>query len=120
MATLPQYITVMRNTAWDLCKRFGVDVQYEAKSDRAELLSVLGVQAILIDLLVKKGVVTDAELLAAINAVRNSPWQPVQLTERPVEWGRPPSSSAGTWARSSPVCAGRGTSTWCAGSAPTP
>ena len=62
MATIPQYITVMRNTAWDLCKRFGVDVQYEAKSDRAEMLAVLGVQAILIDLLVKKGVVTDAVL----------------------------------------------------------
>lgn len=90
MATLPQYITVMRNTAWDLCKRFGVDVQYEAKSDRAEMLAVLGVQAILIDLLVKKGYVTDAELLASINAVRNSPWQPGVLTERPVEWDTAP------------------------------
>lgn len=90
MATLPQYITVMRNTAWDLCKRFGVDVQYEAKSDRAEMLAVLGVQAVLIDLLVKKGVVTDAELLAAINVVRNSPWQPGTLPERPVEWDTAP------------------------------
>lgn len=90
MATLPQYITVMRNTAWDLAQRFGVDVQYEAKSERAQMLAVLGVQAILIDLLVKKGVVTDAELLAAINAVRNSPWQPGRLTERPVEWDTTP------------------------------
>jgi hypothetical protein len=90
MATLPQYVTVMRNTAWDLIKRFGVDLQYEAKSDRAEILGVLAVQAILIDALVKKGIITDAELLAAINAVRNSPWQPGYLTERPVEWDTAP------------------------------
>ena len=90
MATLPQYVTVMRNTAWDLIKRFGVDLQYEAKSDRAEILGVLAVQAILIDTLVKKGIITDAELLAAINAVLSSPWQPGYLTERPVEWDTAP------------------------------
>jgi hypothetical protein len=90
MATIPQYVTVMRNTAWDLIRRFGVDLQYESKADRAEVIGVLAVQAILIDTLVKKGLITDAELLGAINAVRNSPWQPGQLTERPVEWDTTP------------------------------
>lgn len=90
MATIPQYVKIMRNTAWDVAQRFGVDMQYEAKSDRAQMLSVLAVQAVLIDLLVKKGVVTDAELLAAINAVRASPWQPGHLPERPEEWDTAP------------------------------
>lgn len=90
MATIPQYVTIMRNTAWDIARRFGVDLQFEAKSDRAQMLGVLAVQATLIDLLVKKGVVTDAELLAAINAVRASPWQPGYLPERPVEWNTDP------------------------------
>jgi len=90
MATVPQYVTVMRNAAWDIAQRFGVDLQYEAKADRAQMLGILAVQAILIDTLVKKGVVTDAELLTAINAVRASPWQPGHLTERPVVWDTAP------------------------------
>jgi hypothetical protein len=90
MATVPQYVTVMRNAAWDIAQRFGVDLQYETKADRAQLLSILAIQAILIDALVKKGVLTDAELLAAINAVRASPWQPGRLTERPVTWDTAP------------------------------
>jgi hypothetical protein len=76
VATIPQYVTIMRNTAWDIARRFGVDLQYEAKSD--------------LDVLVKKGVVTDAEMLTAINAVRSSPWQPGHLSERPVEWDTDP------------------------------
>lgn len=90
MATLPQYVKIMRNTAWDIAQRFGVDMQYEAKSERAQMLAVLAVQAILIDILVKKNVVTDAELLAAINAVRASSWQPGHLPERPEEWDTTP------------------------------
>jgi hypothetical protein len=90
VATIPQYVTIMRNTAWDIARRFGVDLQYEAKSDRAQMLGVLAVQAVLLDVLVKKGVVTDAEMLAAINAVRSSPWQPGHLSERPVEWDTDP------------------------------
>lgn len=90
MATIPQYITVMRNTSWDIAQRLGVDLQYESKSTRAELLSVLAVQAILINLLVQKGVISDTELIAAVNAVRASPWQPGALTDSPVPWDTAP------------------------------
>jgi hypothetical protein len=90
MATIPQYTTIMRNTAWDIGMRLGVDVQYESKATRAELVSVLAVQAILIDLLVRKGVVTDQELLTAINTVRASGWQPGHLSDRPENWDTTP------------------------------
>lgn len=90
MATIPQYITVMRNAAWDIALRCGVDLQYESKGERAMLIGVLGVQAVLIDIMVKKGLVTDQQLLAAINAVRSSDWQPGHLPDRPEYWDTTP------------------------------
>lgn len=90
MATIPQYTTVMRNAQWDICKRLGMDLQYASNSERALAISNLAVQAVLIDLLVRKGVVTEAELLGAINAVRNSPWQPKPETPDIEDWDTRP------------------------------
>lgn len=90
MATIPQYVTVMRNMQWDICRRLGVNMAYATDVERALALSNLAVQATLINLLVTKGVITDAELLASVNAVRNSAWSPPVEPVRPVDWNTDP------------------------------
>lgn len=90
MATIPQYTTVMRNLQWDICKRLGVDMSAATDVERAMAISALAVQATLINLLVTKGVVTNTELLAAVNAVRSSPWFPPPEPVRPVSWDTDP------------------------------
>jgi len=92
MATIPQYVTVMRNMQWDICRRLGVDMTTATSTERALAISGLAVQATLINLLVTKGVITDQELLAAVNAVRSSPWQPAQEPVNPVNWDTAPAT----------------------------
>jgi hypothetical protein len=86
MTTVVQYVKLMRDTMADVSERFGVALDYEDKSLRAGLLSTLTVQAILVKALVDKGVISDDELLAALNAVRFSQWKPGALPVRPVVW----------------------------------
>lgn len=90
MATIPQYTTVMRNLQWDICRRLGVDMTTATSTERALAISGLAVQAVLINLLVTKGVITDQELLVAVNAVRQSPWLPAQEPVNPVPWDTAP------------------------------
>jgi hypothetical protein len=92
MTTIPQYVTVMRNMQWDICRRLGIDMTTATSTERALAISGLAVQAVLINLLVTKGVITDQELLAAVNAVRSSPWSPPQEPVNPVEWNTTPVS----------------------------
>jgi hypothetical protein len=95
VSTIPQYVKIMRDAMWDIAKRFGVDMSQEPKATRAALLSDFAVQAVLIKTLVDKGVISDAELLAAINAMRASPWSPGQLPVRPVDWDTVPVTGIG-------------------------
>lgn len=90
MATIVQYVRVMRNLQADICLRLGVDMAYATNTERALELSNLAVQATLINLLVTKGVVTDVELLAAVNAVRASAWAPPYEPPSPVPWDTTP------------------------------
>jgi hypothetical protein len=90
MATIPQYVKIMRDLAWDIGKRLGTDLSFEPKPTRTAMLSVLTVQSVLLDILVKKGVVTDVELLQAVNAVRSSPWSPAPEPVNPVDWDTTP------------------------------
>lgn len=90
MATIPQYTTVMRNLQWDICRRLGVEMSAATDVERALAISGLAVQATLINLLVTKGVVTNAELLAAVNAVRSSPWFPPPEPITPIPWDTAP------------------------------
>lgn len=90
MATIPQYVKVMRDLAWDVGRRLGADLSYEPKPTRTALLSVLAVQAVLIDTLVKKGVITDTDLVQAVNAVRSSPWSPEPEPVSSVPWETTP------------------------------
>jgi hypothetical protein len=95
MSTIPQYVKIMRDAMWDIAQRFGVDLTQEPKATRAVMLSNLAVQAVLIKALVDKGVITDTELLAAINAMRSSPWSPGPLPVRPVDWDTVPVTGIG-------------------------
>lgn len=90
MATIVQYTHVMRNLQWDICNRLGVDMAYASNTERALAISNLAVQATFINLLVTKGVVTDAELMAAVNAVRASAWTPPHETPAPIPWDTTP------------------------------
>jgi len=90
MTTIPQYVKVMRDAMWDIAERFGVDLQYEDKAMRAGLLAALSAQAVLIKVLVDKGVITDQDLLTAVNAMRSSPWSPGSLPVHPVVWDTAP------------------------------
>lgn len=90
MTTIPQYTTVMRNLQYDICLRLGVDLTTATNTERALALSALAVQATLINLMVSKGIITDAELLGAVNAVRNSPWKPPVEPVVPVPWDTAP------------------------------
>lgn len=95
MATLVQYLKILRDTTHDVAMRFGVDLAYEDKALRAATMGVLATQAILIKRLVDNGVITDAELLAAVNAVRNSDWTPDKLRIRPEPWETAPVTGVG-------------------------
>lgn len=92
MTGIPQYVRVLRNMQWDICLRFGIDMSTATSTERALALSGLAVQATLIKVLVDKGVITDAELSAAVNAVRSSPWSPGQEPEHPVGWDTTPAT----------------------------
>lgn len=90
MTTIPQYVKIMRDTQWDIAKRLGADISATDQQTRIALLSNLSVQAVLIKLLVDKGIVTDAELLTAVNALRSSPWQPPREPPQPAPWDTTP------------------------------
>lgn len=90
MSTIPQYVKIMRDAMADIAQRLGVDLSQEPKATRALALSNLAVQSVLIKALVDKGVITDTELLAAVNAMRSSAWSPGSLPVRPVDWDTTP------------------------------
>lgn len=90
MTTIPQYAKILRDTMWDIAMRLGVDMSQEEKAVRAGLIATLTAQSVLIKALVDKGVITDQELLAAVNAVRSSAWQPGHLPVRPDFWDTAP------------------------------
>lgn len=95
MSTIPQYVKLMRDAMWDIAQRLGVDMSEEPKATRAEILANFAVQAVLIKALVDKGVITDAELLTAVNAMRSSPWSPGVLPVHPVDWDTAPVTGIG-------------------------
>ena len=92
MATLPQILKVLRDTAWDISMRFGADIKHSDKTLRAGLYGVLGVQSIILKRMLDKGLMTEAEMMAAINAVRTSDWTPERLTVQPQNWDTTPVS----------------------------
>lgn len=77
MATLKQY----GRTLWDLqqtvCNRIGFDLRRADTQTRAVVISIDAAFALVLQLLVTKGVFTDVELNNAVQAVRNTSFSPL-------------------------------------------
>lgn len=90
MASIVQYVRVMRNAQWDICRKLDVDMSQADKQSRAIAISNLAITALLVKLLVAKGVTTDAELMGAINQLRNDPFMIPKEPPEPIAWDTTP------------------------------
>lgn len=80
MATVKQYIQSMRSRQDMIARKFGCDISQADKQVRVLNLSVLALIAVVVKALVDKGVITDAELMAVMDAARDDAYQ-----DEPVE-----------------------------------
>lgn len=85
MTTIATYVKTLRDAQFDIARKMGTSLDYLSAEQRVIMLSNLTIQAILIKRLVDKGVITNAELLSLLNAVRAADFPPE------------PSDSSGTW-----------------------
>lgn len=72
--TVKQYIQALRNRQNLIAKQFGSDITGADKPSRVANLALLVLLAVLIKVLVDKGVITDAELTAALDLARDDNW----------------------------------------------
>lgn len=79
MTTVKQYITQMRDVQRSVALQFGADVSQLDKQARVLNLSILALLAVLIETLTDNGVITDAQLVAVLDAAiaDNYPDEPV-------------------------------------------
>jgi hypothetical protein len=79
-------LKVYGRTLWDLqqtvCNRIGFDLRRAPKEQQAVVIAVDAALSLVIKALVDKGLVTDLELNAAVQAVRNTSFKP--LTDPPI------------------------------------
>jgi hypothetical protein len=92
MASLEQYVKIMRDAQVDVARRLGMDLSYADKQSRVAALSALTVQAVLVKALVDKGVLTNAELQAAINTIRSPAYAPTPIPVEPEPWDITPAT----------------------------
>ncbi len=71
MATVKQYVTQIWDRQRVIGRKLGSDVGRVDKQTRVLVLSIDVIIAVIVKVLVDKGVVTDAELLAALDAARD-------------------------------------------------
>lgn len=69
--TVKQYIRAMWTRQEVMARRMGCDITASGKSTRVLNLSLVALVAVLVKVLVDKGVITDSELTAALNAARD-------------------------------------------------
>lgn len=86
MTSIEQYTKIMRDAQVDVARKLGMSLAYADKQSRVLALSALTVQAVLVKTLVDKGVLTGAELLAAINTVRSPSYAPSPIPVEPEPW----------------------------------
>ena len=79
MPTVKAYVTALSNRQQVIAMKYGADLNRTSKTTRVAIKSVLVLLAIVIKTLVDKGVVTDAELTATLDAARDDayPDEPV-------------------------------------------
>lgn len=85
MATIKQYVTQLRGRQEVIARKLGCDITRSGKSDRVQQLADLVLLAVLIKTLVDKGVITDAELIATLNAARDDAYddEPIEPPPEP-------------------------------------
>jgi hypothetical protein len=71
MTTIPTYVQQMRDRQAVIARKLGSDIGQVDKQTRVANLSLLVLLAAVIKTLVDKGIITDAELLATLNAARD-------------------------------------------------
>lgn len=86
MATLPQYVGVLEQRMKVICQRLGMDYTLSSQNTRVIVRAVLVLLSVVIKTLVDKGVATDAEFTATLNAARDEPWplEPIEPDIPPV------------------------------------
>lgn len=74
MASVKQYINQLGNRQRGIARKLGADITQRDKADRVANLALLALLAVLIKTLVDAGVVTDAALIATLDAARDDEW----------------------------------------------
>jgi hypothetical protein len=72
MATIPQYVKTMRDAQWSIASKLGVDLSRADKVTRVLMLSTLAVLAVVVKTIVDQGLITDAQLKATLNTLRQA------------------------------------------------
>lgn len=72
MATIPQYVTALRDRQRIIATKFGSDPARADKQSRALGLAMLVIIACVIKALVDKGLLTDADILSTLNTARDA------------------------------------------------
>ena len=84
MASLFQYVDQMRDRQMVISRKLGSDIGRTQKQDRVMNLALLILIAVVVKVLVDKGVITDAELLGELNRARDAAYddEPGNLASR--------------------------------------
>jgi len=85
MATVKTYIQALLDRQTIIAKKFGADLTGADKQTRVLNLALLVLIAVLIKTLVDKGLITDAELNATLNAARDDAYPDEPLKPPPIE-----------------------------------
>lgn len=72
MTSIPQYVKIMRDAQWSIASKLGVDISRADKTTRVLMLSTLVVLAVVVKTIVDQGLVTDAQLKATLNTLRQA------------------------------------------------
>lgn len=71
MATVKQYTQQIRNRQTVIARKLGCDINQSDKKTRVVNLALIVLIAVLVKTLVDKGVITDADLAATLDAARD-------------------------------------------------
>lgn len=83
MATNKDYWVMLRTMSRQISRKFGIDLRASDQNTRA-VMAVVGAQsAMLLKLLVDKGVITDADIQQAWQTAKAEDWQPELPTPDP-------------------------------------
>lgn len=91
MATVKQYILQLRTRQRVIAEKLGCDIGGADTQTRVGNVALLALLAVLIKTLTDKGVISDQELLATLNAARDDGYDPESSAPRLLTPTPPPS-----------------------------